>query len=53
LINKGPTPFVGKAELYNINSDPGESIDFSLDYPQIVARLTGELKNQYIKESSL
>ncbi|MCD6376128.1 MAG: sulfatase-like hydrolase/transferase [Caldisericaceae bacterium] len=53
LINKGPTPFVGKAELYNINSDPGESIDFSLDYPQIVARLTGELKKQYIKESSL
>jgi arylsulfatase A-like enzyme len=48
LINIGKTPEIGKNELYNLYQDPYESIDFSLDYPNIVAELLGDLKKQYL-----
>lgn len=47
LINKGKSPESGKDELYNLAQDPDETIDFSLDYPDKVAELLGEMKQQY------
>ncbi len=53
LINKGKSPEVGENELYNLYADPFETIDFSLDYPNIVAELLGEMKKQYLKDKPI